>query len=109
MPDMDALPELPAPDVPAVDPDAPAPLVEPAPPAVLPLAPLPLAPLPLAPLLEPEPMLAFARIHCPDELAPDALPLAPAVPLVPVAPALAPPRCRQPVTVTVRLLELPEV
>jgi hypothetical protein len=114
------LPELPAPDVPAVepaDPDVLPPAVEPEPPAVepepdvlLPVEPEPDAPAPVEPLDAPEPIIALVSIHC--ELLPDvpaeALPPAPLEPLVPVAPAVAPPpRCKQPVTVTVRLLWLP--
>src|SRR5919202_385565 len=45
-----------------------------------------------------EPVVALARMNS----LPLALALAPALPLVPVAPAVAPPRCRQPVSVTVR-------
>jgi len=53
-----------------------------------------------------DPIVAFASIHCVVALEPDEalLPL-PAEPVVPVAPVGdPPPRCRQPVTVTVRLL-----
>jgi hypothetical protein len=69
------------------------------------VAPAPgLAVAPVDPALEvldpPEPIRAFVNMNWPDLDV--LLALAPAVPLVPVAPAVLPP-CRQPVTVTVRL------
>jgi hypothetical protein len=77
-------------------------------PAVAPAAPLeggaPALLVALEP--EPEPMVAFVSIHW---LALEALAVAPAVPAVPVAPGACSPCCRQPVTVIVRLLELPAV
>ena len=52
-------------------------------------------------LLDGEAMRALVNIHCPERL--ELLAVDPAVPLVPVAPAVLPPPCRQPVTVIVRL------
>ncbi len=66
----------------------------------------PVAPTPgvaIAPALDP--IVALASVHC-AALPADAVPLVPVAPLVADEPAEAL-RCRQPVTVTVRLLELP--
>jgi hypothetical protein len=75
----------------------------PAPAAPAPAAPAPAAP---APLLEPDPMLAFARMKSSDLDEEDGAPAVGAppgsLPLVPVALAVS--DCRQPVTVTVLLL-----
>jgi hypothetical protein len=49
------------------------------------------------------PIVAFASVHCP--LLPAVV--LPVVPTAPVAPVAAPPRCKQPETVTVRLFGLP--
>jgi len=66
----------------------------------------PVAPTPGVPI-DPalEPIIALARVHCPP-LPADAVPLVPVAPLVELAPLEAPPRCKHPVTVTVRLLGL---
>ena len=101
------LPELALPEVPAVDPPGAEPAVELVPGLVEPGALLvePGALLPLDPvLLDEEPIRALVNIHWPERLG--LLAVDPAVPLVPVAPDVLPPSCRQPVTVIVRLLLL---
>jgi hypothetical protein len=89
---------LPAAALPVAAPGALGLAVEPAAPAV---DVLPAVEVPLLGLALGAPMVALANVHWAP--AADALPTAPAVPLVPVGAAPALPRCRQPVTVTVRL------
>jgi hypothetical protein len=93
----------------------PAPLADP--PLLLPgevvepvaLLPEPVLPAPALPELEPapEPMRALVSMKVPLPVVRDVLEVEPAVPLVPVAPGVLPPPCRQPVTVTVRLAPAP--
>jgi hypothetical protein len=101
LPEVPAVVEVPAvAELPAVVDAAPGALE----PAVLVLA---LEPLPAAA----EPMLAFVSIHGAELLSARAV-APPAVadePVVPVAALAESPRCRHPVTVTVRLVELPAV
>jgi len=92
---------LPAPEAPPLLPLAPLPVVDPLPADVLPPPVVLPAPAPVDADVAPDPIVAFARIHW--LLAPaEALPL-PAEPLVPAVALADPPRCRQPVTVMVRL------